>query len=203
MFPLSSKRSLNDAVIEWGDKPLHVLVNLAAEAPKSREVTNEGLERQFATNILSYFRLSNYLRPSLALADSSRIINVASYWAGGLFLADLQFERRPYDNQDAYRQSKQANRMLTIALANKLRNQNIEVVSCHPGDVSSGLSNDLGFGGHESAKSAAETPLWLVGLDADIGRSGKYFSKMKIQPCEFSHDREEIQLLYSACQRFL
>ena len=40
--------------------------------------------------------------------------------------------------------------MLTVAFAEKLNAFNITVVSCHPGDVNSKLSNDLGFGGHAS-----------------------------------------------------
>ena len=51
----------------------------------------------------------------------ARVVNVASYWAGGLDLEDLEFKRRRYDNDAAYRQSKQADRMLTVAFAERLR----------------------------------------------------------------------------------
>jgi len=75
---------------------------------------------------------------------------VASYWAGDLDIDDLEFKHRPYSNGAAYRQSKQANRMLTVAFAERLAEHRISVNACHPGDVNSNLSNDLGFGGHES-----------------------------------------------------
>jgi len=41
--------------------------------------------------------------------------------AGGLDLNDPEFIHRRYHNDSAYRQSKQANRMLTLALPKNLR----------------------------------------------------------------------------------
>jgi NAD(P)-dependent dehydrogenase (short-subunit alcohol dehydrogenase family) len=40
-------------------------------------------------------------------------------------------------HHEAYRQSKQANRMLTVALAARLAERGITVNACHPGNVSS------------------------------------------------------------------
>ena len=51
----------------------------------------------------------------------ARVINVASYWAGDLDVDDLEFKRRRYNNGTAYRQSKQANRMLTAAFAERFK----------------------------------------------------------------------------------
>jgi NAD(P)-dependent dehydrogenase (short-subunit alcohol dehydrogenase family) len=89
-------------------------------------------------------------------------VNVASYWAGGLDLGDLEFKRRPYDNDQAYRQSKQADRMLSVAFAERLREHRVWVNACHPGDVRSRLSANLGFGGHETPEQGAATPVWLA-----------------------------------------
>ena len=95
---------------------LHVLVNNAAETPRRREQTQEGIERQFATNVLGYFHMMTAFQSVLEASAPARIVNVASYWAAGLDLSDLEFKRRPYDNDNAYRQSKQADRMLTIGV---------------------------------------------------------------------------------------
>ena len=136
------------------DGPLRVLVNNAAATTRRREETPEGIELQFATNVLGYFWMIEAFTAALAAGAPSRVVNVASYWAGGLDLDDLEFRRRPYDNDAAYRQSKQANRMLTAAHAARLRPHNIVVNACHPGDVNSTLSNNLGFGGHETPDEA-------------------------------------------------
>ena len=97
--------------------PLHVLVNNAAIAPRRRTTTPEGLELQFATNVMGYVWMMEAFHDVLRSSAPARVVNVASYWAGGLSLSDLQFERRRYDIDEAYRQSKQANRMLTVAYA--------------------------------------------------------------------------------------
>ena len=125
-------------------------VNNAATTPRRREETPEGIELQFATNVLGYFWMMTAFRGHLVDSAPARVVNVASYWAGGLDLGDLEFERRRYDNDAAYRQSKQADRMLSVAFAERLRDAGVTANACHPEDVVSTLSRNLGFGGHET-----------------------------------------------------
>ena len=179
--------------------PLHVLVNNAAVTPKRRLKTPDGLEMQFATNVMGYFWMTRTFEDTLAQSAPSRIVNVASYWAGDLDITDLQFQRRPYRNGTAYRQSKQANRMLTAALSRRLAERDIAVNACHPGDVSSNLSNDLGFGGHESPDQGAKTPVWLATNETGQLESGKYFEHGRAVVDKFAQDRKAIEDLYTAC----
>ena len=102
---------------------LDILVNNAATAPRPRITTPDGVEMQFAVNVLGYYRMITHFAPKMAGSSDPRIVNVASYWAGGLDLSDLEFKRRRYDNDSAYRQSKQADRMLTAAFAERLKPQ--------------------------------------------------------------------------------
>ena len=76
------------------------------------------------------------LLPRLRASGRARVVNVASRLAGGLDLDDLEFERRPYTGRDAYAQSKQANRMLTWALARRLEGTGVTANAVHPGFVS-------------------------------------------------------------------
>ncbi len=179
--------------------PVHVLVNNAAIAPRRKELTREGIELQFACNVLGYFWLTLALEERLAASAPARVVNVASYWAGDLDISDLEFERRRYDNDTAYRQSKQCNRMLTVALAERLHEKHITVNACHPGDVNSTLSNSLGFGGHESPEQGAATPIQLASDPALEGVSGRYFAHGKEAVCQFAQDRAAIAALYAAC----
>jgi NAD(P)-dependent dehydrogenase (short-subunit alcohol dehydrogenase family) len=197
--------SLDSSIREFGrrfDGPVDVLVNNAAIAPPRRQMTSEGREMVFATNVLSYLRLTLALESNLHRAAPARVVNVASYWAGDLDMTDLEFERRRYDNNAAYRQSKQANRMLTVALSERYAPSTVAVNVCHPGDVDSRLSNDLGFGGAESPEQGAATPLWMATARELETVSGKYFASGHEEPCRFASDRHAIALLFELCLAF-
>ncbi|MDH3280192.1 MAG: SDR family NAD(P)-dependent oxidoreductase [Gammaproteobacteria bacterium] len=197
-----SRRSSVQAMADRWQGPVHVLVNNAAVAPQRRRSTPEGIELQFATNVLGYFWMIQAFTEHLRHASPARIVNVASYWAGGLDIQDVEFERRPYNNNQAYRQSKQADRMLTVAFAKRLQSLGITVNACHPGDVNSTLSNELGFGGHESPEQGARTPVWLA-TDESVGRlTGKYFERQREVRCPFAADADGVENLFAACEAY-
>ena len=198
---LSGKRNIIDLAAQWHG-PLNLLVNNAASSPRSRTETPEGIEFQFATNVLGYFWMIKYFSEFMKDAEDARIVNVASYWAGGLDLNDLEFKKRKYDNDSAYRQAKQADRMLTVAFSQRLKPFGIKVNSCHPGDVNSKLSNDLGFGGHESPDEGASTPVWLATDPLIKNLTGKYFEHHRETECIFSRDMTAVERLYQVCEAY-
>lgn len=197
-----SRRASVEALAARWPGPLDVLINNAAITPRQREETPEGIELQFATNVLGYFWMVEAFRPALEQAAPARVILVASYWAGDLDLSDLEFKRRRYNNNQAYRQSKQANRMLAIAWAERLRPLGIAVNACHPGDVSSKLSNNLGFGGSESPDEGAKTPVWLATEPVGQQRTGQYFARRQEVPCQFAANTDAIEQLYQICSHY-
>jgi NAD(P)-dependent dehydrogenase (short-subunit alcohol dehydrogenase family) len=197
--------SRGDAIHQLADRwngPLHILVNNAAITPRQREESPDGVELQFATNVLGYFRIIRAFTPYLRAAEGAQVVNVASYWAGGLDLDDLEFRQRRYNNDTAYRQSKQANRMLSTAFAERLADQQVCVNACHPGDVNSTLSNNLGFGGHQSPEEGADTPVWLAIGSASAKTTGHYFENRRAVTCGFSKDRNRMQRLFEACETY-
>jgi NAD(P)-dependent dehydrogenase (short-subunit alcohol dehydrogenase family) len=194
-----SRRVSIQALVDRWHGPLHVLVNNAAASPRQRQETPEGIEMQFATNVLGYFWLTYLFTERLTASTPARVINVASYWAGDLDLGDLEFKHRRYNNGMAYRQSKQANRMLTVAFATRLKPYGITVNACHPGDVNSRLSNDLGFGGHTVPDEGADTPVWLATDPTGQRETGKYFDQRRAVRCRFGEDTAAVEALYAAC----
>jgi NAD(P)-dependent dehydrogenase (short-subunit alcohol dehydrogenase family) len=77
---------------------------------------------------------------------------------------DLNFKTRNYDSNTAYRQSKQANRMLSWAFHKRLQDKNslVTVNACHPGVINTQLLQDLGFGHGGSTEQGASTPVFLA-----------------------------------------
>ena len=197
-----SRRVEIEALAQRWTGPLQVLVNNAAVTPRSRQETPEGIELQWATNVLGYLWLTQAFTPILQQSAPARVVNVASYWAGDLDLTDVEFKRRPYRNGPAYRQSKQANRMLTVALAERLAPLNISVNACHPGDVNSSLSNNLGFGGSQSSDEGARTPVWLATDPIGQEMTGQYFEQRRPTACQFAADRAVIERLDQLCRTY-
>ena len=198
---LSRKVEVEDFANHW-QGPLDILINNAAATPVTRMETPEGIELQFATNVLGYMWMMEFFHPFMKGREDARIVNVASYWAGDLDLEDLEFHKRKYNNDMAYRQSKQANRMLTGVWGEKLKDQNIAVLAAHPGDVNSKLSNNLGYGGWESPAQGAATPLFCA-LDESLrGVTSKYVEKKRITPCHFFNDKAASEKLFEICCRY-
>jgi NAD(P)-dependent dehydrogenase (short-subunit alcohol dehydrogenase family) len=120
---------------------LDVLINNAGDAFKQRELSIDGVERTFATNVLGPFVLTNALIPLIGSSAPARIINVSS---GGMYLAkldvnDLHYARKNYDELMAYAQSKRALMMLTELWAEQLKSSSVVVNCMHPGWVDTPL----------------------------------------------------------------
>jgi retinol dehydrogenase 12 len=201
LVDVSRYTSVQNLAEQW-QGPLNILINNAAASPRQRQETPEGIEVQFATNVLGYFWMTALFSEILKAFAPARVINVASYWAGDLDLTDLEFKRRRYNNGTAYRQSKQANRMLTVAFATRLAPYGITVNACHPGDVNSRLSNDLGFGGQTSPDEGADTPVWLATDPMGQRETGKYFDQRRAVRCRFGEDTAAVEALYEACRAY-
>lgn len=182
---------------------LDALVNNAGVAQAERRVTSEGIEQTFATNVLGYHRLSLALLDLLRASAPARIVNVASTFAGDLDLDDLQFERRPYDELQAYAQSKACNRILTWALARRLEGSGVTANAMAPGFVpATGLARGLSpemqraYAGRSgrSLHEGADTAVWLAASRGVEGVNGRFFFDRRERPCEFRNQAVEERL---------
>lgn len=210
---LSERRSIREAgsALQKTHPALHVLVNNAGVWLQKRQESVEGVEMTWATNVLGYFLLTQEMLSALSAADRARVVNVASQYAAELDLGDVEFKRRKYEGRRAYAQSKQADRMLTWALARRLAGTSVTVNAMHPGFVSTQLFGKAGgwFGPVASAYArlrarppaeGADTVVWLAASPEAQGRSGLFWIDRQERRCRFRNPEREDALL-SLCEK--
>jgi NAD(P)-dependent dehydrogenase (short-subunit alcohol dehydrogenase family) len=188
---LSSQASIRQAAAEMRSRHsvIHVLINNAGVIPQHRQVTEDGLEMQFAVNHLAYFLLTNLLLPQLRAGAPARVVNVSSgvHSHASLDFSDLQASGR-YDPKEVYSRTKLANLLFTYELARRLPAAEVTVNSLTPGVVATGMladymgvprtgRGDSSFGA--TPKEGAEASIYLASSPDLAGVTGKYFTRKK------------------------
>lgn len=145
---LADQSSVRRFTNDW-DGPLHLLVTNAGIVTGGLARTPEGWELQFATNHLGHFTLATGLHDALArgAADrgEARIVSVSStaHMRAGVDFDDPHFERRAYDPQLAYAQSKTANSLFAVEATRRWRSDGIFANAVNPGGVATGLQRNF------------------------------------------------------------
>jgi NAD(P)-dependent dehydrogenase (short-subunit alcohol dehydrogenase family) len=144
---------------DW-DGPLHLLVNNAGLVTAGLERTVEGWELQFATNQLGHFALAWALHGALAQGaqerGSARIVSLSStaHMRAPVDFDDIHFERRPYDPQIAYAQSKTANSLFAVEATRQWAPERIVANAVNPGGIKTGLQRNFSPRQRESLDAA-------------------------------------------------
>jgi NAD(P)-dependent dehydrogenase (short-subunit alcohol dehydrogenase family) len=125
---------------------LDALCNVAGIISPSRQVTQDGIEKNLAVNYLSHFLLTNLLLDILKKSSPSRIINIAGS-PGTLKNVKINFDDIQYENHynwiKAALQSAFARAVFTFELAKHLDGSGVTANVFHPGYVKSNLGNNL------------------------------------------------------------
>jgi NAD(P)-dependent dehydrogenase (short-subunit alcohol dehydrogenase family) len=129
--------------------PLHLLVNNAGVIVSNLTRSPDGWELQFATNHLGHFALSLGLHGALAAGarerGGARIVSLSStaHMRSPVVFDDPHFERRDYDPQAAYAQSKTANSLFAVEATRRWAADGIVANTVNPGGVATGLQRDF------------------------------------------------------------
>ena len=195
---------------------IDVLLNNAGAYFNKLEMTNEGFEKTFALNHLSYFYLTTYLLEIVKHGNPGRIINVAStaHKNTELYFDDIQ-GINDYDGWPAYGRSKLMNIMFTYECHRRFSDSGVTFNCLHPGFVDSSFgNNNLGFA-KNSIKIAkklfaidivkgARTSVYLSSSDDVTGISGKYFDKCKaVQSSKASYIEEDQKKLWKVTEELI
>ena len=179
---LAEVRSLAEAVLL--DHPrLDVLVNNAGIAygrnHNERQVSQDGYELLFAVNYLSGFLLTRLLLPRLIAQPASRIVNVSSAGQQRIDFADVMLTQG-YNGQRAYCQSKLAQIMFTVDLAEELANADVTANCLHPATyMDTTMVRQAGGSPMSSVDEGAGAILQLVESPALSRKTGLYYDGMR------------------------
>ena len=172
---------------------LDILINNAGLAASQKELTEDGLESDFAMNVVSPFLLTNLLMDSLKKSSSPRVVTLM----GGdvpakLDMDNLQSEKS-FDGLNTYSQTKLAMMALMYEFAQREKGVTINV--CYPGQASTNMTRGVTpdmlpramrwmfpifklavrEDGGKSAAKAARSSVYLASSPEVDGVTGKYF----------------------------
>lgn len=163
--------------------------------------TKDGLEMTIAVSYFGHFLLTELLLDILKSTESSRIALVSSVVHAGssknrpdIYLDDLNYKSRGYNNFAAYGEAKLAMVLYALELADRLGGTGVSTASVHPGWARS----NFGQGGgllirivmaimrpltksiSNSNEESAQTTLHCLLSDEAPRHSGAYFSQQSV-----------------------
>src|SRR5229473_3100285 len=179
---LSGARQLASAVMA-DHKRLDVFISNAGIGSQTlgteRRTSADGHELRFAVNYLSGFLLAHLLLPLLKASAPSRIVNVASLGQHPLDFDDVMLTKG-YNGNRAYAQSKLAQIMFTIDLAQELEGSGVTVNALHPATyMNTTMVREGGITPISTVEQGGEAILHLAAGDDVAGKSGLFFNGMQ------------------------
>jgi NAD(P)-dependent dehydrogenase (short-subunit alcohol dehydrogenase family) len=179
---LAGTRQLAEAVLA-DHRRLDLFISNAGigsqnEGPQ-RQTSADGYELRFAVNYLSGFLLAHLLLPLLKASAPSRIVNVASLGQHPIDFDDVMITKN-YSGGRAYSQSKLAQIMFTIDLANELKGSDVTVNSLHPATyMNTTMVRAGGITPTSTVEQGGAAILHLAEGDDMAGKTGLFFNGMQ------------------------
>jgi NAD(P)-dependent dehydrogenase (short-subunit alcohol dehydrogenase family) len=179
---LAGARKLAEKVIAE-QRRLDVFISnagIGSTSPRSeRQLSADGHELRFAVNYLSGFLLAHLLLSLLKASAPSRIVNVASLGQHPLDFEDVMLTKG-YTGTRAYAQSKLAQIMFTVDLAQELDGSGVTVNSLHPATyMNTTMVRQGGISPISTVEQGGEAILHLAAGDDMAGKSGLFFNGMQ------------------------
>jgi len=176
---LDEVRRLAESIVRDFDR-LDVLINNAGIwLPRSdeRRLSADGHELHFAVNYLSGYLLTRMLLPLLEQSAPARIINVSSVAQSPIDFDNAMLDR-DYGGSRAYAQSKLAQVMFTIDLANELEGSGVTALALHPATLmNTDMVQEAGIRPRATVDEGADAVMQLVTMPDPP--SGSYFNGLE------------------------
>jgi NAD(P)-dependent dehydrogenase (short-subunit alcohol dehydrogenase family) len=211
---LSSQQAIRQLVEDFRKQyaNLHVLVNNAGILCRKRTLTVDGIETQFAVNLMAPFFLIKSLHDVLEASAPARVISVTSkmHRYAKIDFGNLQGEKK-YTVWNAYNQAKLGLIIVTYEWARKFEGKMVTANCLHPGVVGTGIAREFPAVVRlfwerflPSPEKGAETPIYLASSPELEGVNGRYFEEKKeMKSSKRSYDRLTTERLWAACEELL
>jgi NAD(P)-dependent dehydrogenase (short-subunit alcohol dehydrogenase family) len=160
---------------------LHILVNnagIALDWLPGSQLTMDVLQKTFETNFFGAFRVTKAVLPLLKKSKRGRIVNLTSGNASFGFIANKNVPLPDRSTVLAYASSKAALNMMTVRLANELKDAGIKVNAADPGFTATDMNQHRGT---RTVEEGAATPVRLAMLQED-GPTGGVFGNDGAEP---------------------
>ncbi|KAG6829535.1 putative secondary metabolism biosynthetic enzyme [Tricholoma furcatifolium] len=229
IFDLNSQASLRKSAAEVlaYEGPVDVVILNAGIMGTPYARTEEGLESQFGNNHIGNFLFTNLILPKVLESPSPRVVSVASvghFW-GPVIFDNIGFdEGKTYDKWAAYGQSKTANILFAVELAERYKNTKLKVFSLHPGGAATSLHQHMTKEDYEkfsdyynpdgtvkgdwvrSVEEVTSTHI-IAGFDLSIAdQSGSYLVDCKVaneQAAPYATDKDNAKRLWELSEKIV
>jgi dehydrogenase/reductase SDR family protein 12 len=192
LVDMSSVQSIRRFVRDLPVPAVDVLVHNAGALARDRQLTDDGVERTFATHVLGPFALTARLMGRLLRSSDARVVFVAS---GGLYLQRLDLslldvEASRFDGMRAYANAKRAQVVLAHLLSERSPSGGaVTFASMHPGWVDTNAVR-TGLPRFHSvmrrllrtAEQGADTVVWLAAAGRCRGTRGRLWFDRRVAP---------------------
>ena len=174
---------------------LDVLIHNAGLAAPQRQLTADGVESDFAVNVVTPFLLTHLLMDSLKAGPSARVIVLTGGDAKGKIELDNLQAERSFSGLPTYSHSKLVMMALMVEYARRVQNSTVTINVCYPGQASTNMTQSVtaemlpGFmrfafplfklvvrpDGGKSAAKASRSSVYLASSSEVEGLNGRYF----------------------------
>ncbi len=156
---------------------LDILVNNAGVATRERATSADGHELVFAVNHLSHFLITLELLGVLRETPGSRIVNVSSLGQAPIDFDDVMLTNGSWSPGRSYSQSKLAQILFTIELAERLpQGKSPSVNALHPSTyMDTNMVREMGTTPISTVDKGAEATLRLAVSDDVDGVTGRFY----------------------------
>ena len=174
-------RGLAETVLKNHER-FDILINNAGiwtDGTDARRTSVDGYELTFAVNYLAGYLLTHSLLPLLDRSFPARIVNVASLAQQPIDFDDVMLARS-FSSARAYAQSKLAQILFTMDLADELPADRVTVNSLHPATLmNTTMVEKAGATPRSTVDEGADAVMQLAVSPALARRSGLYFNGLK------------------------